>query len=176
LLFKMGTHRAQKTERLLVWFFCVCLLTSCGYRMIGSTTLPFKSVTIMPVVNKTYEPRLEERLHRSLAREFINQGIEVKPEGGDLIIESVIRSFRLGAIGAINEIVKEQEIFMNVDFTIRDHEREIKFKSIKSPIRITFNAAGTVSESVIEKERATEKACREIAKEIVGRILLVYAR
>jgi len=130
----------------------------------------------MPVRNETYEPRIEEKLHRSLAREFITQGIEVVSEGGDIVIEPVVRSFRLGAIGAINEIVKEQEIFMDVDFIIHDRDRTMSFSSINSPIKITFNAAGSVSESVIEKEYATEKACREIAKEIVGRILLVYAK
>ena len=36
--------------------------SSCGYRMVGSEFLSFKSVTIQSVKNQTYEPRLEERL------------------------------------------------------------------------------------------------------------------
>ena len=51
-------------------------LYSCGYRFVGSSPLPFDSITIDPVVNKTYEPRLEEIMHRALSDQFIAQGIQ----------------------------------------------------------------------------------------------------
>ena len=47
---------------------------SCGYRVVGSSFLPFESINIKHVKNETYEPRLEERLHLALSKEFINQG------------------------------------------------------------------------------------------------------
>jgi len=39
---------------------------SCGYHIIGSRSLPFQTITIKPVQNKTYEPGLEELLKRNL--------------------------------------------------------------------------------------------------------------
>ncbi len=143
--------------------------------MVGSRHLPFSSVTIKPIQNKTYEPRLEEKLHKALSEEFISQGINVIVSNGDVTIETTITIFALGAIAAINENVQEQTITMRADVKIIDKERVIEFNSMESPIRITFQTAGTVTDSVMQKERAIEKACREIASEIVGKMVLRYA-
>jgi len=151
-------------------------LTSCGYRVIGSQPLPFNSVTIKPVQNLTYEPGLEERLHNALSTEFINQGIEIKAGGGDVELQATVRTFLLGAIAAIDEIVKEQRIIMLVDIKMIDNERVMEFASMESPIKITFQSTGTVSDSAAQKEMATDKACREIAKEIVSKIIIRYAK
>jgi hypothetical protein len=142
---------------------------------VGSKHLHFKSVTIKPVENKTYEPKLEESLHRALSEEFISQGIKVVAYDGDISIETKINIFELGSIAAIDENVQEQSITMRVDVKILDEERVIEFVAMESPIRIIFQSTGTVSDSVIHKERAIDKACSEIAGEIVGKMVLRYA-
>jgi hypothetical protein len=142
---------------------------------VGSKHLHFKSVTIKPVENKTYEPKLEESLHRALSEEFISQGIKVVAYDGDITIETKINTFELGSIAAIDENVQEQSVTMRVDVKILDKERVIEFVAMESPIRVTFQSTGTVSDSVIHKERAIEKACSEIAGEIVGKMVLRYA-
>lgn len=152
------------------------LVPSCGYHIIGSRSLPFQSITIRPVQNKTYEPGLEERLHNALSTEFMNQGIGVTTSGGNVELEAVITLFQLGAIGVVDETVKEQELLMRTDIKVSDNGRVMEFENATSPIKITFQSTGTVSESVSQKERAADKACREIAKEIVSRIILNYAK
>jgi hypothetical protein len=152
------------------------LLSSCGYKIIGSRFLSFDSVTIKSVQNNTYEPRLEERLHNALSSEFISQGIEVKASDADIDLEATITAFELGAIGAVDDTIKEQEIIMLVDIKVIDEDMVTEFKAMRSPIKITFQTTGTVSQSVSHKERATDKACVEIAKEIASRIILSYAK
>ena len=149
---------------------------SCGYHIIGSRSLPFQTITIKPVQNKTYEPGLEERLHNALSNEFINQGIRVNTSGGHVVLETIITIFQLGAIGAVDETVKEQELLMRADIKMLDNGTVMEFKDAASPIKITFQSTGSVTESVAQKERATDKACKEIAKEIVSRIILNYAK
>ena len=73
--------------------------------MIGSTPLPFHSVTIKQVRNKTYEPRLEEKMHNALSKEFINQGIEVMNSGGEVELEATVMDFQIGAIASVNEMI-----------------------------------------------------------------------
>lgn len=167
-----------KIHNFLILFLLVIpfFLLSCGYRLVGSKFLPFDSVTIKQVQNETYEPRLEERLHNALSNEFINQGIEVKAANGDIDLEAVITTFALGAIGAVDETVKEQTIVMYVDIKLIDEGNITEFKRMQSPIKITFQSTGTVSEAVARKEEATEKAASEIAKEIVSRIIIQYAK
>ncbi len=162
-------------------FFCLLLLISCtlifscGYQMVGSKPLPFDSIVIRPVHNNTYEPRLEERLYNALSKEFIAQGIKVVSSNGDAALEATVTTFELSSIAVIDEKVQEQTIAMRVDVKITDKERTIEFISIESPIRITFESTGTVSESVLQKERATDKACNEIAREIISKIIIRYA-
>jgi len=154
----------------------VLFLSSCGYRMIGSSLLPFESINIEHVKNETYEPRLEDRLHSALSKEFINQGIAVNTAGSEVMLEATVTKFALGAIGAVDETIKEQELVMTVDIRIVDKSKVTEFKSMQSPIKITFQTTGTVSDSVAYKETAIDKVCSEIAKEIVGRIILLYAK
>ncbi len=143
--------------------------------MVGSKPLPFDSIVIRPVHNTTYEPRLEERLYNALSKEFIAQGIKVVSSNGDAALETTVTAFELSSIAIIDEKVQEQAIIMRVDVKIIDKERTIEFISMESPIRITFESTGTVSESVLQKERATDKACNEIAREIISKIIIRYA-
>jgi hypothetical protein len=152
------------------------LFVSCGYRLVGSRLLPFNSITIQPVKNNTYEPRLEEKMNIALSNEFINQGIEIKASGGDADLETTITEFALGAIGAVDETVKEQEIIMYADLKLTSDGKVTEFKSIISPIKITFQTTGTVSQAAALKEVSTEKACREIAREIVSKVIIEYAK
>jgi len=168
----------SKCRCIVFLFFTLFLFVhySCGYSIIGSKYLPFDSVTIKPVSNSTYEPLLEESLHNALSREFIVQGIDLVTADGDIDIETVITNFELSAIGAVDERVKEQTIVMIVDFRIIEDGKVTEFKRLSSPIRITFQSEGSVTEAVANKERAIDKTSSEIAKELVSKIVLKYAK
>ena len=154
--------------------FSLLTFGGCGYHMVGSKPLPFDSIEIKHVNNKTYEPRLEERLHTALSEEFLTQGIKVVSANGDVSIETTITAFELSSIATIDEKVQEQAIIMRVDVKITDKLRVIEFSSMESPIRITFPSYGTVSDSVVQKDRAVNKACSEIAREIIGKMIIRY--
>ena len=65
---------------------------------------------------------------------------------------------------------------MLVDIRVIDRDDVIEFKSMGSPILITFQTTGTVPQTVDLRDRATIKASREIARDIVGRIIMNYAK
>ena len=104
------------------------------------------------------------------------EGGEVKSSGGDIGLEAIIRTFQLGAIGSVNERVKEQTIIMKVDMKLIEGKTVTEFNQMESPIKITFETEGSVSDSVAQKEKSADKACKEIATELVGRIILKYAK
>ena len=185
-------NRRYKTSNRLQLLFCLLLLTvcflfsSCGYRMVGSKYLPFDSIAIRPVQNMTYEPKLKEKLHNALSREFITQGINIVPADRPdtlgtvpdrgIVLETRITTFELRTIAAVDEQVKEQEIIMLVDATIMDTNTMSEFKAVKSSIQITYQATGTVSEANARKDGAIDKACAEIAKEIADKIFIKYVK
>jgi len=173
-------ERIIRNRLLLISYFLLLtsyfLLSACGYHMVGSKSLPFNSVTIKHIHNKTYEPWLEEKLHNALSKEFISQGIKVVTGDGDIAVEATITNFDLAAIAAIEERVQEQLIMMKVNIRIMNKEQIIEFPSMESPIKITFQSTGAVTDSAIQKERAIDKACLEIAREITGKIILQYVK
>jgi outer membrane lipopolysaccharide assembly protein LptE/RlpB len=171
----------------LFMIFSACfLVSSCGYHIVGSKYLPFDSVAVRPVQNMTYEPRLEEKLHSALSRELIVQGITLASAGGaeslgrapesGVAIEAKITAFNLKTIASVDEKVKEQEIIMLVDVAVIDKNSVSELKAVRSPIQITYDAAGTVGEAALNKERAVEKACAEVAKEIADRVIIRYVK
>jgi outer membrane lipopolysaccharide assembly protein LptE/RlpB len=171
--------RGEKTQSLLLVTCYLLLVTlyGCGYHIVGSTSIPFDNIVIRPVQNKTYEPGLEDVMHHALSREFITQGINVKSLGSldnMAVLETVIRDFSLNTVAVSDDEVKEQSVVMKVDFRLIEDSRVIEFNSVKSPIKITFQAAGSVTESVIEKQKAIERVTQEIARELVSRIVLRY--
>ncbi|GAB4534743.1 MAG: hypothetical protein Fur0020_01610 [Thermodesulfovibrionia bacterium] len=147
--------------------------------MVGSTSLPFHIVVIKPVINKTYEPGLEDVMHRAISREFISQGISVtSSETTENLprIETVIRLFQTNTIAVSDNKVAEESIVMSVDFRFIDDKRVMEFRSVTSPINITFQTAGGITDAIVEKQKAIEKASTEIAKELISRLAMRYGR
>ncbi len=176
-----AANRKSESRKLVFFYFLLLssyflLLSSCGYHMVGSRLLSFDSIHITHVDNKTYEPKLEEKLHNALSEEFVTQGIKAGGASSDVTLEAVITRFELSAIGTIDASVREQEIIMFVDVRIIDSGDVTEFKSIGSPIKITFETAGTVPQAVDQRDRASIKASREIARDIVSRIIINYAK
>jgi hypothetical protein len=169
-------RRAINIISLLILVSQLIFLASCGYSIIGSQHLPFNSITINPVINRTYEPRLEDRLHLALSKEFLRQGIKVMAAGGDITLDATVTTFMLSTIAAVDERVKEQEIVLQVDVRMDDKGSVTEFASVESPIRITFETTGTVSEHVVQKERSIDKSFSEISKEIVSKIIIQYVK
>ena len=52
-------------------------VSGCGYKFQGRATLPFDSVRIGRIENRTFEPKLEDKLQKALADELIKNGISV---------------------------------------------------------------------------------------------------
>ncbi len=171
---KYSNYWIRKCIIFLVLGFQFFILSSCGYSVIGSRHLPFDSINIKTVVNKTYEPRLEDRLHNALSEEFLAQGIKVVSSGAAAALDAEVATFVLKTIAAVDERVKEQEMIIKVDVRLAEEGKITEFRSLQSPIRITFDTTGSISEYVIQKERAIDKAFNEISKEIVSKIIIRY--
>ncbi len=172
---RMNSKNSIQGSMLILLVVMGLIVSSCGYRMIGSRFLPFDSITIPHVRNSTYEPLLDESMHFALSSEFIGQGIKVLPSGGDAELKIHVTEFKLNAIGVVDDKVQEQGMVVSIDAELKDEKETVKFMSVTSPISITFQTSGTVGESIVNKESAIDRSAREIAKEIVSRIMIRYA-
>jgi len=161
----------------ILLFTAYCLLFTvygcgCGYTIHGKKSLPFDSIQISKIENRTLEPKLQDRLHNALTEEFLKQGVAVHPEAG-YKLSGTIHLFELHVLSERSDIAAEYEVIIKGDFRLVDPSGNIKeFKNIGSPFIVSFQSSDLLEDVLALKELASEKAIRDMAMEIVS--ILIY--
>ena len=146
-------------------------LAGCGYTLHGKASLPFDSIQIGSIENTTVEPKLQDRLYQLLTEEFLKQGIRVSPEA-DHILNGTINLFDLRILSEKKGIATEYEVVIGGDFQLIIPSGDIqKLERIRSPFIVSFKSQELLEDVIANKERASEKALRDMAFEIVGNII-----
>jgi len=153
----------------VLYAFC---LAGCGYTLHSRTALPFDSVQIERIENRTLEPKLQDRLHRALTEEFLKNGITVLPSA-DYKLSGTINRFELHVLSEKRGVAVEYEAVIKGDFRLKGPSGDTKdMKNIGSPFIVSFPGSGVLEDVLAFKELASEKAVKDIAMEIVG--ILIY--
>jgi len=156
---------------LFTFHFSLFTLYGCGYTIHGKASLPFDSIQIGKIENKTYEPKLQDKLHRALTEEFLKQGITVHPDAG-YTLSGTIHQFQLNVLSTKADIAADYEAVIKADFRLVEPSGKVKdFKNIGSPFIVSFSSSGKLSDVIASKELASEKAIRDMAMEIVAVII-----
>jgi hypothetical protein len=152
--------------------FCLLLaIYGCGYTIHGRSSLPFDSIQIANIENRTLEPKLQDMLYRALTEEFLKEGISVQSPSGHKL-SGTINKFDLKVLSEKSDIASEYEVVIRGDFKLVDPTGKVKdFKGIGSPFIVSFSGSGALNELIANKELASEKAIRDMAMEIVAALL-----
>jgi hypothetical protein len=147
------------------------LLNGCGYSVHRHASLPFQEIGIGTIENRTVEPKLQDRLQRALAEEFLKQGISVSPSAPHKI-NGVINAFDMAGISAKDNISVEYRVIIDADFALFDGEKKIRdIKHVQSPFIVSFTGAANLNSLLAAKEVAEDKAMNDVAMEIVGALM-----
>ena len=139
--------------------------------MYGKAALPFDSIAIGTIENKTVEPKLQDKLYQSLTEEFLKQGIRVSPDA-DYSLRGKINQFDLIILSEKNGVATEYEVTIRGDFELVMPTGEVKaLKGIGSPFIVSFQSDDLLEDVIANKERASEKAIRDMAMEIVANFI-----
>jgi hypothetical protein len=161
--------------RSLLLFIVSCSLVSlsgCGYSIHTKASMPFQSIRIVRIENKTVEPKLEDKLYLALTEEFLKEGIAVSPDAVYKLSGTISR-FELKVLAEESDVATEYEVIIKGSFILTDPSGKKKeFKEIGAPFIVSFGGAGPLNELIASKEVASEKAIRDMATEIVG--VLIY--
>lgn len=157
-------------------FTVYCLLFSgCGYTLHGKSALPFDEIQIGQIENKTLEPKLQDRFHRAITKEFLKNGITVSPKA-EYKLNGTITFFEIHVL-AEKDVAVEYEVIMRGDFKLVSPSGYIKdLKSIESPFIVSFPGSGLLENVLASKELASEKALRDMATEIVGTLIYSFRK
>lgn len=158
---------------LFTTYFLLLTLSGCGYKLYGKVSLPFNSIKIDKIENRTFEPKLQDRLYKALVKEFLKHGVEVRQDA-ELKLSGVINTFEMRILSEKSDIASEYEVIIKGDFTLQSpSESSREYKDIGSPFISSFSGSGRLEELVASKEIASEKAIEDMAMEIIG--ILFYS-
>jgi len=157
---------------ILTSYFLLLTFFGCGYTLHSRATLPFDSIQIERIENRTLEPKLQDRLYRVLTEEFLKHGISVR-SSADYKLSGAIHLFELHVLSEKEGVAVEYEAVVRGDFRLVGPSGDTKdFKNIGSPFIVSFPGSGLLENVIAFKEIASEKALRDMAVEIVG--ILIY--
>lgn len=175
--------RSQKLEDLRplvfslkpsVIFFSILLLFflfGCGYTIQKKADLPFDTVWVGNIENKTVEPKLQDSLSRHLSETFMEYGFKVKPQA-QYVIEGDIISFKLEPLVEKDLIAAQYRVTIKANLRIKDIKSSQTYPiHIESPFVVYFGSFENLEKVLIAKDSATDKAIKDLAHEVIRFII-----
>jgi len=152
-------------------YLAALITAGCGYAIHRKADLPFTEIRIGKIENLSLEPKLQDKLHKALVREFTKNGITVTPSVGN-VLSGVVRKFEMSSLSEKKDITVEYSIIIDADFTYRDNEGNVReVKKVMSPFIISFPGAQNMALLLGSRDMAEDKAAADIAMEIVGALI-----
>lgn len=150
----------------------VFLLSGCGYAIQKKADLPFTEIYIGKLNNNTFEPKLQDKLHRTLAEGFSQYGFQVSPSSR-YRLEGDITKFEIKTLSEKDLITTEYQIILFCNFRlINDETGSItKIDGITEPFVNYFIAKGRLENVLAQKEMALESSLRELSRELIRHII-----
>ncbi|MFQ3573015.1 MAG: LPS assembly lipoprotein LptE [Thermodesulfovibrionales bacterium] len=146
-------------------------LSSCGYTIHTKKDIPFKSIAIGDIKNKTYEPKLQDRLIASLNEQLMLYGFDISKDAR-YKIDGEISRFNLKILSEIGITAVEYGIDIDGVFTLTDLNT-MKKQTIKifRPYQTTFTTHDKLTNVLIQKDHHTKRAIDDLSREIVQNII-----
>lgn len=156
---------------LLITLLPLIAFSGCGYNVQTRSNLPFDSIEIGKIENKTVEPKLQDMFNKTLSEILYEYGFDIKTHCR-YILEGDINSFALEPLVEKSLVATQYRIVIKADFRIKDTlTNKIIPVKIKVPFITTFSSAENLQMVISAKEIATKEAIKNISQEIVRSIV-----
>ncbi len=166
---RMVNRNMKSAFFLFVVVFCL-LPTGCGYTIYGKADLPFRSIAINKIVNKTFEPKLEDRMQIALTDELMKSGFVIDGTSG-YRINGNLTAFELKTLSVKSGVAVEYEVSVRGDFTLVDPSGKTRPLRNHGVFIVSFPSTDALQGVIALKERATETALRDFSIEIIASII-----
>jgi outer membrane lipopolysaccharide assembly protein LptE/RlpB len=163
----------KKDMMLFILAAAVIFAAGCGYSIHRKADLPFTEISIGKIENRTFEPKLQDKLRRALVEEFAKNGITVTP-AAKTQLSGVIHEFKMVSLSERDDITVEYSVKMETDFTFRDSAgkvREIGRKGKGLQFIISFGGSGALADTLAARDAAEQRAMADIALQVVGTLI-----
>jgi hypothetical protein len=129
------------------------------------------AVKIGRIINRTTEPRLDDRMRAALAEELMRQGVAVVSSSPNEIT-AVIKGFSLGTLSEKRKYAAEYSVEIKADIAFKNEKGVVRrFTAVSSPFIESFNSPDSVAGIIAAKELAEEAALKNLAMYAAEEIL-----
>lgn len=160
----------SKLRRLLLLFTVHCslfALLGCGYTIQTKTNLPFDTIAVGKLENKTFEPKLQDRFSRSLAETFSEYGFRVS-SSARYRLEGEITKFELEPLVEQNLVATQYKVVIKANFRLIDTASGRSVPLVAdSPFITYFSSAERLENVLAQKELSTVSALKNLSQEVV---------
>lgn len=155
--------------------FAVCCLLfavyGCsGYVMQTKANLPFDTIAVGKIENRTLEPKLQDRFIRSLAETFTEYGFSVS-RSAKYKLEGKITEFALQPLNEQNLVATQYQVIIKASFNLLDTStgRSVPLVA-ENPFITYFSTSARLEDVLAQKELSTNNALKNIAQEVARAI------
>lgn len=148
----------------------VCLLLflgACGYSVHRA---PMDSVRLGKIENRTFEPKLEDRLNEALTGALLRNGIHIDPRAAHTV-KGTVEEFHLRSLAEKERITVTYEVIIKGRFYLVDLEgrqRELRSSGV---FIVTFGSEEVLERVLALKEEATLRALDDLSEELTASLL-----
>jgi len=142
----------------------------CGYTIQGKANLPFQTIAVNKIVNKTFEPKLEDRMRIALVNELMVEGFVIDSNSG-YKIDGAITQFELSTFSEKSGVATEYQVIIKGDFKLIDPSGKAKELRNQGVFIVSFSSSEQLQSVMAQKELATVRALQDLSSEIVASIM-----
>ncbi|GER93204.1 hypothetical protein A45J_0940 [hot springs metagenome] len=151
----------------LILTFYLLLLFGCGYTIQTKANLPFDTIAVGKLENKTYEPKLQDMFSRSLAETFAEYGFKVS-SSARYRLEGEITKFELEPLTEQNLVAAQYKVVIKANFRLIDTSTRKSVPLVAdSPFITYFSSTERLENVLAQKELSTVSALKNLSQEIV---------
>lgn len=172
LKFKIQKIFSRFTFLLLFTAYCLPLTVSgCGYTIQTRADLPFDTIAVGTIENRTREPKLEDMFSKAMAETFAEYGFRVN-SSARYRLEGAITKFKLRPLAEVDLAATQYEVVIKANFRLVDTTTgAITPLVAESPFITSFSAVGRLENILAQKEVSTVIAMKNLAQEVARRII-----
>jgi hypothetical protein len=149
------------------WLLSLLILFGCGYTIQTKANLPFDTIAVGKLENKTFEPKLQDRFSRSLAETFAEYGFRVN-SSARYRLEGEITRFELEPLIEQNLVATQYKVVIKANFRLIDTASGRRVPLIAdSPFITYFSSAERLENVLAQKELSTVNALKSLSQEVV---------
>lgn len=168
------THYSSLVTRYFLLFTCLLLLitlSGCGYTVHTRADLPFDTIAVGIIENRTREPKLQDMFSKVLAETFAQYAFRVNPSAR-YRLEGAITKFELRPLAEHDLVATQYKVVIKANFRLIDTVNGAVTPIVaESPFITYFSSTGRLETVLAQKEVSIVSAMQNLAQEVARRII-----